>query len=573
MRRAQELGKGLSKRDKWEMIKLNIIGDSQQYSNERARNRKLIISQLEEKINKYEEKRDAQNLSQTEENLYLRTKNDFNAFLDEKAQGAIFRSGQAYYSLGEKSTKYFFNLEKAKSSAKGMNAILEGTEIIRDPSAIRAKQYEYYKSLYTSDKNVEFKYENNSDKKLSEHQRNSLEGEITSNELSKAISQMKRGKAPGCDGIITEFYMMNYRYIKDDLLDAINEGYREGKLHESALRGIISLIPKKGQDTRKLNCLRPISLLNCDYKFVEKCLANRLRPVLNEIIDEDQKGFLAGRNISCNIRRVLDTIQHTDSEELDGLIIQIDFMKCFDRVEIHALIDAMKYFEFGDSFIKWTKMIYNQPQACVTNNGYFTPWFQVSRSVKQGGPCSAYFFLILAEVLAIEIRKNPNIKGFMVNEILKLFGQYADDIDLYIKANKASLEATLNTFAKFENNSGFRINYEKTTIYRIGSFKDSNAKFYTEKQLNWTNDPINVLGVDVTNDYTQLCKINYTSIIKKAENTLQKWKSRNLSLFGKIMIVNSLVMSLFVYKMSVLPTIPNEIVTKLHKNCRKIYLE
>ena len=109
------------------------------------------------------------------------------------------------------------------------------------------------------------------------------------------------------------------------------------------------------------------------------------------------------------------------------------------------------------------------------------------------------------------------------------------------------------------------LNHLKTTVYRIGSIKNSNARMYTKNELNWTNEPINVLGVSVSTDATLLSKINYEAIIKKSELTLKKWRSRNLSLLGKVLIVNSLVASLFVYKMSVLPKIPSEFVKKMNK--------
>ena len=379
--RVMSLSDKMTKRERWEMLKLNIIGEAQQYSNERANNRKLIMSQLEDKIMEYEKRRNQQILTEDEAKLYLRTKNDFNEILDERAQGAIFRSGQAYYSMGEKSTKYFFALEKARSAAKGMNVILKEGQVIKNQQIIMKELYKFYKKLYTTDPNVEFHYENNSNVKVNEEMKETLEGEITMKELKQAVTQLKRGKSPGCDGIIAEFYMINIRIIKEPLLEAINEGYREGKLHESALRGIITLIPKRSSDTRRIESLRPITLLNNDYKLIEKCLANRLKPVLSSLINEDQKGFLTGRSISCNIRRVLDMIGHVDMEDAPGVILQIDFMKCFDRVEIGALVKSMEYSNIGGSFINWTKTIYNETKSCVINNGNYTEWFEVTRSV------------------------------------------------------------------------------------------------------------------------------------------------------------------------------------------------
>ena len=203
------------------------------------------------------------------------------------------------------------------------------------------------------------------------------------------------------------------------------------------------MIPKPNKDQRKVASMCPISILCNDYKLVEKILANRIKPALEYIINKDQKGFLSSRRISCNIRRVIEMIDYVEELDEPGLIVSVDFMKCFDRIEIPALLGALNYFNFGDSYIRWTKMIYTDPVACVSNNGYFSDYFPVTRSVKQGGPNSAYYFLILAEVLAIEMRKNPKIKGFWIQDILHILGQYADDMDMYLWGDQGQCQQLL----------------------------------------------------------------------------------------------------------------------------------
>ena len=254
-----------------------------------------------------------------------------------------------------------------------------------------------------------------------------------------------------------------------------------------------------------------------------------------------------------------------EKQDVAGVIVSVDFMKCFDRVEIPALISAMSYFNIGESYQKWIKTVYHKSKSCVTNQGFFMPWFSVTRSVKQRGPNSPYLFLLSAEFLAIELRKNPKIKGFMVKEIMRLFGQYADDMDLYLLGDKTSLQEAISTFHNFERQSGFKINYEKTTVYRIGSLRNSQAKYYSRNELNWVNTEINVLGVFVTDNKCELQKLNYEPIVKKADATLKRWADRNLSLMGKILIVNMLIGSLFVYKMSVLPAITQDIIQRMNK--------
>ena len=63
----------------------------------------------------------------------------------------------------------------------------------------------------------------------------------------------------------------------------------------SQRRGIISLINKKDKDTSLLENLRPISLLNVDYKILTKVIAKRLEKLLPKIINPDQTGYVKGR--------------------------------------------------------------------------------------------------------------------------------------------------------------------------------------------------------------------------------------------------------------------------------------
>ena len=52
-------------------------------------------------------------------------------------------------------------------------------------------------------------------------------------------------------------------------------------------------------------------------------------------------------------------------------------------------------------------------------------------AIKQGGPCSSYYFL----VLALELRNDVNVQGIFLNDLKKFLGQFADDMDLYLQGN------------------------------------------------------------------------------------------------------------------------------------------
>ena len=111
------------------------------------------------------------------------------------------------------------------------------------------------------------------------------------------------------------------------------------------------------------------------------------------------------------------------------------------------------------------------------------------------------------------------------------------------------------------------MNYDKTIIYRIGSLRHSKAMLYNMDQVAWSNEDINVLGVTVAHE--NIVQKNYESLINKTRSILNSWKNRGLTLMGKVLVVNTMVMSLFVYKMMVLPSIPETIVKQIENEIRR----
>ena len=114
----------------------------------------------------------------------------------------------------------------------------------------------------------------------------------------------------------------------------------------------------------------------------------------------------------------------------------------------------------------------------------------------------------------------------------------------------------------------YQVNYDKAKLYRIGSLANSDAKIYTIKEFTWTKEPIDILGILISNDIEHITELNYKQILIKVENVLQLWIHRGLLRTGKILVVNSLVASLFVYKMSVLPNIPRKHTDKFYEIVR-----
>ena len=169
-----------------------------------------------------------------------------------------------------------------------------------------------------------------------------------------------------------------------------------------------------------------------------------------------------------------------------GLIPLIDFEKAFDSLEWGYIFKVLRAYNFGNDFIKWIKLLYNDPCSCVINTGFFSQQFLLERGRRQGDPLSPYLFILAIEPLAIDIKSSNNIKGIKIENAQCKIRQYADDTFLLLEEGDNSLQECLNTFQEFYHCSGLKMNTEKTQVAWIGLSRTVRKKIYTSFVLGGT---------------------------------------------------------------------------------------
>ena len=86
------------------------------------------------------------------------------------------------------------------------------------------------------------------------------------------------------------------------------------------------------------------------YKLASACIAERLKSVLPDIINENQTGFVPGRYVGENLRLLYDLMDYTKHNDIPGLLSLIDFKKAFDSVSWEFMFKVLDFYNFGDSF-------------------------------------------------------------------------------------------------------------------------------------------------------------------------------------------------------------------------------
>ena len=176
----------------------------------------------------------------------------------------------------------------------------------------------------------------------------------------------------------------------------------------------------------------------------------------------------------------------TVKENMPGLLIFVDFRKAFDSLEWDFLVSCLEAFNFGRDFIHWVKVFYNNIQSCVINNGLSSDNFRLERGVRQGDPLSPYMFVLVAEVLAVSIRQNSNVKGISIGKEETKLLQFADD-NTAVLADENSVSAFLSLLESFKDISVLKINCTKTEAMWIGSSRNNKSKPFG---LKWPSEPI-----------------------------------------------------------------------------------
>ena len=49
-------------------------------------------------------------------------------------------------------------------------------------------------------------------------------------------------------------------------------------------------------------------------------------------MDHDQVGYIKNRYIGENIRIIFDLLKHSDQNEIEAFLVQVDFEKAFDSI-------------------------------------------------------------------------------------------------------------------------------------------------------------------------------------------------------------------------------------------------
>ena len=389
--------------------------------------------------------------------------------LKEDAMGFVVRSRFGQNAEEERASLFHAGRE-LKNNKNNLFTIKRQGVQITDESEIEAEVTSFFNALFNGhhdsnlrDTGVSFTPDNTHlDQLLTDLSRmnkdesEKLEVDVCADELEFVISKCANNKSPGLDGLSYEFYKHTWPVIKDTFLSVLQCQLHRNRLILSDTCGATRLIPKV-DGVPKVDELRPITLLNCDYKICAKLLVLRMKPIMPKVIRSSQLCSVGSKNILFGVFNLISNILAINQRKIGACLLSLDFFKAYDRVYLKFLFVVMKRMGFGDKFITWIEMLHVGAKTQFLLAKMTDPIF-LSFSIRQGDPLAMLLYIIYMEPLLVYLEKRiSGLKQLHTLQILHpLQGgteAYCDDVNV-ITASIDDLLIVDEAVKKFEAVSG-----------------------------------------------------------------------------------------------------------------------
>ncbi|EFA75745.1 hypothetical protein PPL_10798 [Heterostelium album PN500] len=377
----------------------------------------------------------------------------------------------------------------------------------------------------------------------------SIAREFTTEEITETINSSNPWKSPGPDGLGLWFYRAHCDVIAPILTKLYNQSLNSGNPLPSEFKvGTITTIYKKGDIFDPAN-RRPITLLNNDYKVITKAINNRMKTLVDLIINDNQTGFVHKRYIMDNIITMNEIIEYCKLRGLSGLITLFDFNKAFDSISHGAIRRTLQHIKIDNKIINLIMNLLTGSTARVIVNGFLTNPIPINRGVKQGDPLSPTLFVLVIECLARAILNSKAI-GLPLNDfntMVKLL-QFADDSSTF-SANYKDLKLKLRIFNLFCQATSSKINPTKCCIIQIGP--PCSDHLHHPPIIGDTRIPKSIVNERYLGLFFNSEGLHHSlsSIVSEVKSSLIKWKKFGTTLRTKMSILKSYTLSKLSYHM------------------------
>ena len=442
--------------------------------------------------------------------------------------------------------------------------------ILTDKASILNRWAEHFQTLFSADRSVD---ESAIQQIPQQPVKEELDEAPTLEEVIKATSQLKCGKAAGVDGIPPEIWKHGGAALHSKLYDLFLCCWEQGKLPQDLRDAVIITLYKNKGEKSDCSNYRGITLLSIAGKILARVLLNRLVPAVAELhLPESQCGFRSNRG-TTDMVFVLRQLQEKCREQNKGLYVTfVDLTKAFDTVSRNGLWQILERLGCPPKFLSMVMQLHEDQRGQVRKSNDLSEPFTIFNGVKQGCVLAPTLFTIFFSMMlqratedlgdedGIYIRYRTDGSLFNLRRLqahTKTLEQlirellFADDAAL-VAHTETALQRVTSCFAEATQLFGLEVSLKKTEVLHQPAPQEA----YCPPHIT-----IGETELKAVQQFTYLgCTISSDARIdKEVDNRLAKassafgrlhsrvWNNKHLKKATKISVYRAVVLTTLLY--------------------------
>lgn len=316
------------------------------------------------------------------------------------------KTREKWVTEGDRNIKFFHALIKDRRRRNTIKLTKANGEVIADNKELLEGAVNYFQAIFSSSPFwMKEELFDGYQSCISEEINKQLETIPDMNELWEAVQNLPPDSAPGWDGFTGHFFIGCWEIVKSDIVAMVQGFFLGDHLNRVVKSTMLILIPKVETPT-DYSDFRPISLSSFVSKIVTKILAYRFALILPQVIDEEQFGFVKGRQIHESIALAQEMVGDIDRKiEGGNVILKFDMSKAYDWLEWRFLLRSLRAMGFS---VVVQDLVYSAISDIlykINIHGEYSSEFRSTRGVTQGDPLSPMLFIMAQQIFSFNLKK------------------------------------------------------------------------------------------------------------------------------------------------------------------------
>jgi exonuclease III len=437
-----------------------------------------------------------------------------------------FREGdtRAFFRWVQRTTRY-----KSVERSQIHPICDDNGELRIEPSTINSLWADHYGKLATAPPNVEEEHFSNLASHLpDEGELEGINDDLSWPEVQGYLGGLKRGKAPGRDGLPAEWLQLlrdarneNGDYPQEPtnamqkcFFRTLRSMWTLSKIPDRWSEAVLISFPKKGDLTRRDN-YRGISLIPVIVKLLTRIITGRIASSLEKQhrVAAEQAGFRIKEECMGQVITILETAtRRAQALKEQTILLFIDFRKAYDKVAHDALFAKLLRKGVTGRSLEFLRALYAKSTFRVVSGSLRTGVIRLERGLRQGCPGSPTEFNIFINDLAERLRGvGVAVPGVNTERLASLL--FADDLVVLLE-NTEKLDDAITIIEKWSTDWMMEVGTSKSGIMTVG---EANPVGALPQNLNLDGRTFEGEPIPVVEEYTYLGVLLSTSGFPKVK--------------------------------------------------------